>query len=363
MSITFTADRYLRVRENYSKYFNHKAENIITGVVVASRDPGRPEPKTPYLTQQNCNNLEISPEEIIDTMDYHLSRFEYYGDAFPMINFDAFGPGVVSAFLGATLDNSTGRVWFHPKGISEIETINLQFDPDNIWFKRIKSIYKAGLERWEGKVLLGMPDLGGVIDILSTFRPSEELLFDLYDNPNEVKRLTSQITALWHRYYEELSNVLMPVNPGYTDWSTIYSDTPSYITQCDFSYMISPEMFNEFAYSELEYSSSRLSRTTYHLDGIGELNHLDSILKIKNLDGVQWIPGEGSAPYSEWPDVYKKIQAAGKLIQVGWSSFEELEVISKQVGNDGIIQTPPKYFEEKDKDYAMSWLNKLGIEK
>jgi hypothetical protein len=36
-----------------------------------------------------------------------------------------------------------------------------------------------------------------------------------------------------------------------------------------------------------------LPRTFYHLDGIGQLHHLDLVLSIAELDGVQWVPGDG----------------------------------------------------------------------
>jgi len=86
-------------------------------------------------------------------------------------------------------------------------------------------------------------DLGGTLDILSTFRPSESLLFDLYDHPDVVKNLNWQIHDLWWRYYDEIDNTLQPINPGYTAWSPIFSLERYYMLQCDFAYMISPEMF------------------------------------------------------------------------------------------------------------------------
>ena len=85
-------------------------------------------------------------------MDWELSQFEYLGDSFPYVNFDAFGPGILAAFLGAKLDNSTGGVWFHPDEDRELDQIHLRFDEENIWFRRIMDLYKAGLDRWDGQV-------------------------------------------------------------------------------------------------------------------------------------------------------------------------------------------------------------------
>jgi len=54
----------------------------------------------------------------------------------------------------------------------------------------------------------------------------------------------------------------------------------------------------------------------YHLDGVGQLNHLDSILEIEELDAVQWVPGDGRPSQREWPQVLQKIRAAGKNLQI-----------------------------------------------
>ena len=76
----------------------------------------------------------------------------------------------------------------------------------------------------------------------------------------------------------------------------------------------------------------------YHLDGRGQLAHLDSILKIKNLTGVQWVPGAGSPDESCWPQVYQKIHAAGKRIHVG-GGFSAIDAIARQIGTPaGIVQ-------------------------
>jgi len=305
-----------KVRENYAKWWDKELDRPLIAVRLWGKDPGRPMPDVPSLTQATCADLSIPAEDIIDRLDYDLSCVEYLGDAFPYVSLTSFGPGVVAAFLGAKLDNSSGRVWFHPEKLLPINEIHLEYDPDNIWLHRIKDICRAGMERWQGQVMIAMPDLGGVMDILSTFRPSENLLLDLYDEPEEVQRLVGEIHDLWIQFYEDINSVLQPVNPGYCDWAGIFSDKPGYVLQSDFSYMISPEFFDTFVKEDIRKMCCKLDRTMYHLDGVGQLNHLDSILEIEELDAVQWVPGDGRPSQREWPQVLQKIRAAGKNLQI-----------------------------------------------
>jgi len=162
------------------------------------------------------------------------------------------------------------------------------------------------------------------------------LLFGLYDSPEDVKRLAGEGHRVWWHYFDELNRVLRPVNPGYTAWTPLFSEEPCYMLQCDFAYMLGPDMFDEFVKPELAASCRRLKNSFYHLDGIGQLPHLDSLLEIPELKGVQWVPGDGQPEITKWPEVYRKIRQAGKLIQFFTSqsslAWNALDLIADQIG-------------------------------
>lgn len=338
MAVDFTSTQWDTVKQIYAQWWAGKLSRPIIPVVLTGKDPGRPRPNAPLLSQATCTDLSVSAEALIDRIDYELSSLVFLGDAFPFFNMDCFGPGVIAAFLGGRIDNSTGRVWFHAAEDLPIDQIHFEYNPDNVWFNRIRELYAAGMNHWQGQVLMGMTDIGGNLDVLSTFRPSEKLLFDLYDHPDEVKRLTWEAHTAWHQYYADLNDVLQPVNPGYSDWSSLYSDVPSYMLQSDFSYMISPTMFNEFIKPELEATCNRLPRSFYHLDGVGQLAHLDSLLTIEALNGVQWVPGDGKPDCGHWPQVFEKIHAAGKRMQLINGGFAAIRAVSEQLGNGQGLQ-------------------------
>jgi len=195
---------------------------------------------------------------------------------------------------------------------------------------------QAGDRRFGGLVQIGMTDLGGNLDVLSSFRPGERLLLDLYDAPDAVERLIWQTHEQWWEAFAAL-HAALPRTRGYTAWTPIFSEEPYYMLQCDFCYMISPTMFDRFVKPELAASCRRLKNAFYHLDGPGQLPHLDSLLEIPELKGVQWVPGAGQPDITHWPEVYRKIARAGKRIQIssGQSSrhLEALDVLADQLGS------------------------------
>lgn len=337
MSIDFNYDRWEKIKEDARRWWAGELDRPLIQLTLGGREPGRPMPKTPSPARdRTAYDLSVSPEEIVDRWDYNLSCVKFMGDAFPSVWSD-FGPGVVAAFMGSKTEAANGTVWFYPETTQEIAEIEFEYDAENLWLNRIKEIYRVAMERWEGLVQLSMTDLGGNLDVLSTFRPGEKLLLDLYDHPDEVKRLTWDAHKMWWKYFDEFNKILQPINQGYTAWAPIFSEITYYMLQCDFCYMISPEMFDEFVKPEIAASCKRLGNPFYHLDGPGQLPHLDSLLRLEELKGVQWVPGSGQPGVTAWPEVYRKIRDAGKLIQT-WGDFHTLDTYVEQLGSaKGIV--------------------------
>ncbi len=310
MALHFDLERMEQVRQNHMRWWRGELDRPLVKVTIDDMYPGEAYP-VPTLSQANSMKFDIPVEQVIDAIDHDLSRKEFLGDAFPMVDFASFGPGVLAAFCGARVDDITGGIWFFPEEEREIEDIHVRYDPNNPIVQRIKALYRAGLEKWQGCVMMGMPDLGGVMDVASVLRGGENLLMDLYDAPEEVIRLNDEIQKAWYEAFEDFAEVLKPQN-GYTNWSGLISTEPSYVIQCDFSYMIGNPMFKEFVLETLRRDTERLTHTIYHLDGIGELKHLDDVLSLEKLRAVQWVFGDGQPPAEEWLDVYRRVMAAGK---------------------------------------------------
>jgi hypothetical protein len=335
MPIKFAHERWDIIRDTYRTWWTGDLDRPVFQCSLHGLDPERTEPNIPAHGFTSFYDESVTAEKIVDRWDYDLSQCKYIADGFPTVR-PVFGPGVMAAFIGAELINGEGTAWFKPRSVQEITDIEFEYVDGSKWQRRIQDILQAAADRWQGQVLVGMTDLCAAVDVLSTFRPSEGLLLDLYDYPEDVKRLTWQLHDLYWRYFEELDGVVRSVNPGYTDWTPIYSEAPYCMLQCDFSYMIGPDMFDEFVKPELEAMSRKMTNSFYHLDGPGELPHLDSLLSMPDLDGIQWIPGAGQPDVENWPDVFRRIRSAGKLVQVFTSQkygWEIIDVLADQIGS------------------------------
>jgi 5-methyltetrahydrofolate--homocysteine methyltransferase len=279
--------------------------------------------------------LERPVDEVLDEHQMMLEARQFFVDAWPRW-WPNFGPGIIAGFLGADVHCTaeTATVWFAADDCPPIDKLHLTYDGDNIWWTRILDLTRGAVERWGDKVCVAHTDLGGNLDILASFRTTEQLLYDLYDAPHEVSRLGDEITTLWLRYYDELYEIIRQTGRGTTPWAPIWSPGRTYMLQSDFCFMISPDMFERFILPDLAACIESLDHPFYHLDGPGQIRHLDMLLSLEKLAGIQWIPGDGQPQAHEWLSLLTRIRDAGKLCQV-YVSAEWARTIVQEVGGRG----------------------------
>ncbi len=357
-TLRFTEEDWARVERNALAWWAGELPRPLVYLTVTD-----PAAAPPYQYLSNYP-LEAPVADVIEQYTPSLAATHFYGDAFPQwwVN---FGPGIAAGFLGARVNSVADpeeTVWFSPVARMPITQLDLHHDPDNVWWRRVRAFTTGIVERWNGMVAVGHTDLGGNLDILASFRETEGLLFDLMDHPEAVERLADRITGLWLRYYDELDALIRPACRGTTCWSPLWSPGKTYMLQCDFAYMISPKMFERFALPDLVACCAHLDHGFYHLDGKGEIPHLDMLLSIPRLRGIQWIPGDGQPPSEEWLPLLKRIRDAGKLCQLFVSPEGALRIVKTLGGRGFLFAIEHDGREFRDPERAQAFLKRLSAE-
>jgi len=257
------------------------------------------------------------PGQVVERLRSERACLHCAGDAFPV----AFpvGTGLVAiqaAYLGGgyRFVPGTATAWCDPIIDDWSACPSLAVDDANAWWRETQALLDAGARELSGVAAIGIPDLQGGGQILDLLRGSERLAMDLLENPDEVHRAMRAIDAAWLHYWTECNRLILPSQPGYVDWLEVWSDRPAVTVECDLAIMLSPAHFDEFFLPSVIQQTLWVERTIYHLDGPGAIRHLDSLLAIDTLDGIQWVPGAGAAPMREWSPLLQRIQNAGKLL-------------------------------------------------
>lgn len=332
INLSFTDKGWERTARDWSAWWAHELERPLVMIQTREQRPAEDDAGRSLMPMI----LDVTVEQVVDCQQTYLESLRFHGDAWPRW-FVNGGPGAIAAFVGAPVDVQvdTGTVWFGEAGVSTLEALRLEYDAENVWWQRIKAVTQAGVERWGDRVSVSHTSLGANLDILASLRGTKTLLLDLYDVPDEVERLVDEITALWMRYYDELYQIVRLGRRGTTPWAPIWSSGRCCMIGCDFSSMISPAMFDRFAAPGLRACFGHLDHAFYHLDGPGELRHLDKFLAMPELAGIQWIPGAGAPAPEEWLSLLKRIRDGGKLCQISVTAAGA-RTICREIGGRGI---------------------------
>ncbi|MEI6385943.1 MAG: hypothetical protein WCQ50_04860 [Spirochaetota bacterium] len=250
--------------------------------------------------------------------EHSIAHTVYAGDALPTHN-PWLGPDQFAAWLGAdiTFAPRDDTSWVKPFVEDWSDHPKLSIDPGNRWWKLYLEILRASVERGRGRWVTCYPDLHSGIDGLAAIRGSQVLMLDLVDHPELVKDRMGQMTQLWKEIVDQVSGVMEPGGQGSTNWTLGWSAGRFVcLGQNDFSCLVGPGMFDEFILEDTVECCGHVDHIIYHLDGPGALQHLPRLLEIGKIDCIQWIQGAGAPLPSNWLPLLKRIQDAGKSVQL-----------------------------------------------
>ena len=297
---------------------------------------------------KDLNEKWLSPEYAVKRAEISDGNTFFGLDAFHS-EFVNLGPGSFAAVLGAPYKLQPDSIWFDldPPIKSWDPAPSFEIDTENALYQVIETRTRALCEASKGRYAVSFTDIGGQLDILFSLR-GEELLSDMIECPEAVLDAEYKIDTLFLEYFNTLKNIIGPSGCGYTNWIPLLNDDPWYPLQCDLSVMISPAMFEKFVLPALDRVSAAIGQSVYHLDGPGEIAHLDMLLSLPHVHAIQWVPlpTAGSAAkarqYQDFSDamsldIYRRSLAAGKKVVLLGVRPNQIPTIFDAVGTDGVF--------------------------
>ena len=320
--------KYKTQLAEYEKFWNreNKKRCILN---IASSKPG----STAFRNYTTLEEKWLDPEYSYSRYKHREENSYFAAEGVPNL-FTNLGPGCLAACIGGNYTLAPNTVWFDRNPIVDDweNPPEIKLDQNREMWQNLTRLQTRFAK--DPDVQFAITDLGGVLDIVASLRGSEPLLYDLYDYPEEVKEFTKKVTKLWFEAFDLQLKTVEEAGLPYNSWMNIPSAKPWYPLQCDFCAMISPAQFEEFVLPHIVEQVEYMPRSIYHLDGQGELPHLDMLLDIPGLTGIQWTAGDGQAPLwdEKWFPVYKKIQEKNKnLVLLGGISERDMSGMERLI--------------------------------
>lgn len=308
------------------------AGEVLDRVVIQVTAPRPGEAKVP--PPRDLRQRWLDPDYVVAAAEERMRLTYYGGEALPIF-YPNLGPDVFAGYLGCDLEFGPATSWSVPMLRSWDDLPQVRFDPANRWWQLTLRLIEAAGQALSGSCLFGLTDLHGGGDAVAALRDPQQLALDLIDSPDQVKAAMKRVEEIWFPVYEGQFEVTRRYSPGTTTWLGVWSPGKYYPVSCDFICMVSGAMLREFFLPELLAEIDWLDHSLFHLDGPGALRHLDTLLQIPKLGGIQWVPGANTGPMLQWLPVLRRVQAAGKLLHLSVDA-DEVEPLLRELRPEGL---------------------------
>lgn len=305
-----------------------------TSISVRSDRPRRPPEKRHATLRERWLDAEFQVERQIAWIEAST----YVGDSFPVL-YPNVGPELTATLMGCELEFGESTSWSRPvvhEPTQWRDALSRPTDWGNPYWRAVERGTDLAIARCDGRYIVGIADLHGAYDMLAALRDPQALCVDLLDCPELIRPVGLHAAEVYVESFNRLYRKITAAGFGSTTWTPIHHQGPAYLPSCDFWCMVSRQIVEEMIVPTLVREQAPLARSLFHLDGPQALRHLDLVLALPGISGVQWVYGEGNGPATRWIDVYGKVLAAGKCVQViAGSPAEALDVL-RALGPRGV---------------------------
>lgn len=314
------------------------AREIIDRCAVQIRAPRAGFARRPPPVWKSLEQKWTDIDTLLDCFDEGAPGIWYGGEALPIF-MPNLGPNVLSAWLGCPLHFAETTTWTDPVIREWRDFSELKLNRAHRWWKWMTKATKLAAQRGKGKFIVGITDLHGGGDGLAALRGTESLCADLALDPEPVKRAERAIRRVWFEASEELYALSTAEgqdgSAGFLGWGP----GRTWPLQEDLFALISPTMGREFFMEAIAEQARHLDNAVLHLDGPESLPHLDALLEIPELDGIQWQPGAAHLEMTQWIPLIQRIQSKGKCVLIRATPAEIEKILAATTAKGLMITT------------------------
>ncbi len=260
----------------------------------------------------------------------------FLAETFPVF-WPNLGPEVYSAFYGGDLifEETTSYYVANLKNWHDVD--RLQFDMQNPYFKKLEEMTYLALQACEDKFLVGYSDLHPGVDCAAAWRDPQQFCMDLLLHPKEAKALIEKASADFIKIFDHFDKILKDHGQLSVTWMGIPSFGKLHIPSCDFSSLLSTQLYVEFCLPVTLAEITHMTHNIFHIDGKQVAKNLDYWLELPEIQAFQYVQGVGDdQPIMQWLPQLKKIQNAGKSLVIDLQ-LHELEPFMQEMKREGIL--------------------------
>lgn len=352
---------WAEARERLSAWWAGEKTDRVPAYVTAPLKPAKPRAAS---RSNSVPEKYTDPATVLNNAEYAIERCFWGGESFPCHRV-YFGPLFCLAYLGCRPNFAPDTTWYEPCLRDWTELPEVKFDPANRWWQLSIEMARFSVDRAQNRWMVTLPmTIAALMDTICGLLGNEKTLMAMAERPEAVKAALARMMPLARQTYDEAHGILRHHQEGSVDWMHIWAPGRVISNQCDMSVMISPEMFRDFVAPELTDLYNHVDYGIYHMDGPGQIRHLDELLKIDKLHLIQWQPGTkmndpDHRDPMKWIDLFRRIQEGGKKVLVSCPPERVRPLLDKIARDCVLLQIGCK--DEQAARNALRELESIGV--
>ncbi len=301
-------ENFPTIARRYEAWWAHDVLDRPLFIASADKNPARPLRRRLELLDQ--------PDAWFDAKMQDMLQLHRVGDKLPTLRVD-FGPVAMGGLFGGRVEFKEDTTWTHASINDDWSNEPAwTIEEENAWWKLMCARLEQAAAHAPGKYVITMPALGGSADVLLNLRGASSLCLDVIEKPDRITTALDKIYHGWRHAFADCYRRTVARGAGVMRWANLWSNAPYFVTECDFNFMISPRQFEKLFLPDIARVAKTAGRSLFHLDGPNATRHIDALLAVPDIQAIQYVPGAGAPSALEWVEMFRKIQRAGKSLQI-----------------------------------------------
>jgi hypothetical protein len=298
--------------------------------------------------QGNMAPDQFDPEEFFGDYDRIVAQYENVND--DVIRAVAPLPPFpwLEAMLGCSVRIGDESIWVEEGGFEYGALAELDLSANNAWRKKYLHFVSALRDRYRDRCPVGQPILRGVSDMIAALRGTAQMVLDLYDWPEQYRRLARLCSNLLLDLIREQHVVTGPFQGGYEiEQFSLWAPGHTIRIQEDASALLSPDLYTRYLQEENRRLAQAFPYNLIHLHA-SSLFLLEQILEIKELLCIQINKDVGGSTIEKELPYFERVQAEDRRLLIrGKLDRDDLELLRRKLSPRGLyLQIVVETFEE-----------------
>lgn len=243
----------------------------------------------------------------------------------------------LEAILGARVQVGNEAIWAMEGGFEYADLDKQNLSSDNPWRRKYLEFTAVLKDHFQDRCPVGQPILRGISDMIAALRGASQMVFDLYDHPEQFRRLAGRCTDLLVALVAEQQRMTGPFAEGYeVEQLALWAPGRIIRMQEDGSAFLSPALYVKYLQDEDERQASSFPYSVIHLHS-SSLFLLDAILDVESLKCIQINKDVGGMDVSGMLPFFEKVQGRGKRLLIrGKLDHDDLKLLRSELSPNGL---------------------------